>query len=1186
MMSNSLQPVGQPVELQLQAFNLDRLQDQMFQCAVRVGSKEFISPAEVKVEDSALSARTLSCWFTFDYEEELAQLEAPVILRWQEWPDRTVDMTSSINLTLYKCTVGRVDCSLCLAVKASLNCSWCDNPPRCLHKNSCQAGLSRSICPAPNIRSIEPTLGPMEGGTQLTVYGSNLGQKFEDVKIILVAGVYCTPIRRLYNISTRVVCETSAKGLKDKGSVSITVAGKETVMSTQLFTYKDPRLGSFWPREGPEAGGTLLTIRGHNLNIGNDVEVFLGKVACRVDTMTTESIVCETGMVAEPTMSSVTVQFGTKATRLLDQKFEYIANPIIYGIKPQVSFFSGGRNVSVEGDRLNSVQHPIMAVRLLFPAVARSPRGLPAHADSTADMAEGKCSVKNTTFMMCLTPNATPVMPLEYNADVPAEVIFVLDGLHLSMANRARFTYLPDPTFNLLSRDANSPHNYKPGSPITAEGAGLDRAMQQDEVTAFLGDKECDIKTLTRTHLYCQPPAGLPPGKQHKFRVVMGNLKFDLGYVIYADEPVITFPLEAQIAAGVGSALLILAVVIIVVIYRRKSKRALRNYMKVQTQLENLEITVRDQCKKQFSDLMTEMEDLSSDLFVTGIPFLDYKTYLERIFFPGQRNPMGHDLEVPVGRKHTVEQGLQLLSNLLCSKPFLTTFIHTLEAQPRVTARDRGHVASLLTVALYDKLEYYTDILRTLVSDLVAHYVARNPKLMLRRTETVAEKMLTNWMSICLHGFLKERAGEPLFLLFRAIKQQVEKGPVDAILRKAKYSLNDTRLLGDDVDYHGMVLNATVENSGEDGPTVVRVLDCDTISQVKEKILDQVYRNVPFSQRPQVDAVDLEWHSPTARHFTLSDEDRTSASQGCWKRINTLRHYEIQEGATMFLVPSSPENQMNPHPYRDMTVAACMESVSDEEDCVRKWHLVKGVEEADTMAMRKGSEQERGQGKVIAEIYLTRLLSMKGILQNFVDGLFSMVLNAHGSVPLAVKYFFDFLDEEAERHGVADQETLHIWKTNSLPLRFWVNIIKNPQFVFDIQVSDIVDSALTVIAQTFMDSCTTVDQKLGRDSPINKLLYAREIPRYKKMVEKYFVDVRQMAPVSDQEMNTALTDEARNHGHELKPMVALHELYKYISKYYEQIITALEVDPIAQKMQLSYRLQQVAAALEHKVTDL
>ena len=42
-------------------------------------------------------------------------------------------------------------------------------------------------------------------------------------------------------------------------------------------------------------------------------------------------------------------------------------------------------------------------------------------------------------------------------------------------------------------------------------------------------------------------------------------------------------------------------------------------------------------------------------------------------------------------------------------------------------------MASLLTVALHGKLEYFTDILRTLLSDLVAQYVAKNPKLMLRR---------------------------------------------------------------------------------------------------------------------------------------------------------------------------------------------------------------------------------------------------------------------------------------------------------------------------------------------------------------------------------------------------------------------------------------------------------------------
>ena len=34
---------------------------------------------------------------------------------------------------------------------------------------------------------------------------------------------------------------------------------------------------------------------------------------------------------------------------------------------------------------------------------------------------------------------------------------------------------------------------------------------------------------------------------------------------------------------------------------RRKSKQALRDYKKVQIQLENLETSVRDRCKKEFT---------------------------------------------------------------------------------------------------------------------------------------------------------------------------------------------------------------------------------------------------------------------------------------------------------------------------------------------------------------------------------------------------------------------------------------------------------------------------------------------------------------------------------------------------------------------------------------------------------
>ena len=51
-----------------------------------------------------------------------------------------------------------------------------------------------------------------------------------------------------------------------------------------------------------------------------------------------------------------------------------------------------------------------------------------------------------------------------------------------------------------------------------------------------------------------------------------------------------------------------------------------------------------------------------------------------------------------------------------------------------------------------------------------------HPKLLLRRTESVAEKMLSSWFTFLLYKFLHECAGEPLFMLYRAIKHQVDKG--------------------------------------------------------------------------------------------------------------------------------------------------------------------------------------------------------------------------------------------------------------------------------------------------------------------------------------------------------------------------------------------------------------------------
>ena len=92
-----------------------------------------------------------------------------------------------------------------------------------------------------------------------------------------------------------------------------------------------------------------------------------------------------------------------------------------------------------------------------------------------------------------------------------------------------------------------------------------------------------------------------------------------------------------------------------------------------------------------------------------------------------------------------------------------------------------------------------------------------------------------------------------------------------------------------------------------------------------------------------------------------------------------------------------------------------------------------------------------------------------------------------------------------------------------------MNLIKNPNFVFDLGKANIVDSCLSVVAQTFMDACSTSDHQLGKslvenitmfdvlaflqsfmmifsgkDSPSSKLLYAKDIPIYKDWVTRYY----------------------------------------------------------------------------------
>ncbi|XP_031146338.1 plexin-A2 [Sander lucioperca] len=1103
-----------------------------------------------------------------------------------------IDNPENIQVHLYKCAAQRDSCGTCLKAERKFQCGWCSGEGRCTLLHHCppinpyttrwlNLSSKNVKCTNPRITEVTPVAGPPEGGTRVTIHGMNLGLAFSDmVENVEVAGVRCTPVEEGYIIAEQIVCEMDAAPADSRpGPVQLCVAECRPELrarSSQLYSFVTPTVTGLSPSRGPESGGTKVTIMGENLGAGSSVNVQFGNQTCEYFGRTMTEIVCYSA----PSLSGVgQVQISVSVDHAQIREsltFEYIEDPTVQRIEPDWSIASGHTPLMVTGTNLDVVQEPRIRVKY-------------AGRESV-----NVCKGINTTCMSCFAPS----LMAEYNPGLDTvkhadEFGFIFNNVQaLLVYNNTNLLYYPNPYFEPLS--ATGVLEQKPGSPIILKGRNLVPPASGGvklNYTVLIGETPCSV-TVSENQLLCEPPNLTG---QYKVMVQVGGLHVSPGAVHIMSDSLLTLPAIVSIAAGGG--LLLIIVILVLIAYKRKSRENDLTLKRLQMQMDNLESRVALECKEAFAELQTDINELTSDLDRAGIPHLDYRTYAMRVLFPGiEDHPVLRELEVSGNGQMNVEKALKLFGQLINNKVFLLTFIRTLEMQRSFSMRDRGNVASLIMTALQGRLEYATDVLKHLLSDLIDRNLEskNHPKLLLRRTESVAEKMLTNWFAFLLHKFLKECAGEPLFMLYCAIKQQMEKGPIDAITGEARYSLSEDKLIRQQIEYKTLILNC-VNPDNENSPEIpVKVLNCDTITQVKEKILDAVYKNMPYSQRPRAVDMDLEWRQGRMARVVLQDEDITTKIENDWKRLNTLMHYQVSDRCVVALVPKQTSSYNIPSSasitrssisrydssFRytgspDSLRSRAPMITPDLESGVKVWHLVKNHEHGDQ------KEGDRGS-KMVSEIYLTRLLATKGTLQKFVDDLFETLFSTvhRGStLPLAIKYMFDFLDEQADKHGIHDTDVRHTWKSNCLPLRFWVNVIKNPQFVFDIHKSSITDACLSVVAQTFMDSCSTSEHRLGKDSPSNKLLYAKDIPNYKSWVERYYADINRLPAISDQDMNAYLAEQARLHSTEFNMLSALNEIYSYVSKYSEEITAALEQDEQARKQRLSYKVEQLISAM-------
>uniref|UniRef100_A0A663LQB9 Plexin A1 n=1 Tax=Athene cunicularia TaxID=194338 RepID=A0A663LQB9_ATHCN len=1159
-------PVGVVKPITLTAKNLPQPQSgqRNYECIFHIPG------STTRVTALRFNSTSIQCQNTSYFYEgnDISDLPVNLSVVWNG--NFVIDNPQNIQAHLYKCSALRESCGLCLKADPRFECGWCVSEKRCLLRQHClayesswmHASSGNSRCTDPKITKLSPETGPRQGGTRLTITGENLGLKFEDVRWgVRVGKVICIPIESEYISAEQIVCEIGDASPSKVHEALGFPSPAHLTPGVTLFLGQTPTFSRVVPARGPLSGGTWIAIEGSHLNAGSNVSVTIGGRPCFVrfcPRRSAREIRCRTPPGHTPGGSPILININRAELSNPEVKYNYTEDPTIQKIDPEWSINSGGTLLTVTGTNLATIKEP--RIRAKYCSSER----------------ENNCTVYNDTTMVCYAPSIdNPVRSPPEVGDRPDEIGFVMDNVQaLLIINTTNFIYYPDPVFEPLSPTGML--ELKPSSPLILKGRNLlppAAGNSRLNYTVLIGDTPCTL-TVSETQLLCESPNLTG---QHKVTVSAGGFEFSPGTLQIYSDSLLTLP--AIIGIGGGGGLLLLIIIIVLIAYKRKSRDADRTLKRLQLQMDNLESRVALECKEAFAELQTDINELTNDLDGAGIPFLDYRTYAMRVLFPGiEDHPVLKEMEVQAN----VEKSLTLFGQLLNKKHFLLTFIRTLEAQRSFSMRDRGNVASLIMTALQGEMEYATGVLKQLLSDLIEKNLEskNHPKLLLRRTESVAEKMLTNWFTFLLYKFLKVslgRAGNPAWA-GRRFKPCWDR-------QRGTQSLE--RLF---LPHCALQTLNCVNPENENAPEIpVKVLNCDTITQVKEKLLDAVYKGVPYSQRPKAGDMDLEWRQGRMARIILQDEDVTTKIDNDWKRLNTLAHYQVrlavvesteQSPATLSLSIFSrssawSESQSHLSMLRTASSPDSLRSrtpmiTPDLESGTKLWHLVKNH---DHMDQREG---DRGS-KMVSEIYLTRLLATKGTLQKFVDDLFETIFStAHrgSALPLAIKYMFDFLDEQADKHQINDYDVRHTWKSNCLPLRFWVNVIKNPQFVFDIHKNSITDACLSVVAQTFMDSCSTSEHKLGKDSPSNKLLYAKDIPNYKSWVERYYADIAKMPAISDQDMSAYLAEQSRLHLSQFNSMSALHEIYSYITKYKDEILAALEKDEQARRQRLRSKLEQ------------
>nr|XP_027194961.1 plexin-A4-like [Dermatophagoides pteronyssinus] len=1249
-------------KIQMKVLNYDVHHDDRIECRFQTtNSEQLIVIGHYNATQKSILCEPIVLNIPAKLEQQVDRVNLQVSIN-----DYILDNPNNMNIQLYDCKRMAENCGQCLTLTEQYACGWCMRDQSKVISSSCEVSQhcrmdsqtkngiirwlnqsSAELCPNPIIRDFEPKSGPINGETTLTIKGENLGRTIDDIQIWI--GLESKPDRTVecqpkkFDHASRLECELRTQFTNhslqpgDYGHIMVKLRDVYEARSTEMYRFIRAQLWRLEPDRGPRSGGTRIRLFGENLDSGSTLTILLGSTDC-IQQIANDSmieclsnpfndIVAKESERSESTPVEIVVQIdGVPVDMDKPLTFYFIVDPVIERVEHwnseqliaqyPLSIPSGGIRFFVIGQRLDSIQSPQFYVTI-------------KENDRIKLNISSVCQHINASYITCESPSIIDTYLTTFNNNTQHHYGFIMDNVEsvkslTTNGNFEQFRLYRQPVFDEF-KEPDQIHPLYEQEHLTLTGQHLDLLwLFSDQVTIAIGELYvCHLITTSARLLTCQLPQQMFNQNQRNNNAEchLLTVTVNIGHGMYTKiigrlNPCPTNSIQRILIPGIVVVSILIVLILLLGLCQYRSCHQQRMILR-----ENLEM------EKQREDIEKELRNAHLELRL-GIqkivdenlpaPVRRFIDYLNNILFAQLEQPS----LLPTNNIYS-QTKFNRFGQLIAEREFLLLFIRTLDKDKTTSMKTRVRFGSYLVQALSHKLIYLTDVMITLLNDLIDRNLSQHPKLLLRRNDTIVERIVSVWLSLLLYDHLVTKPiSQSLYHLYQAFNIHCYNGPVDEKCAFARNTMDQERMLRTNIGFKRLTIQVALidysmrsladdDDDDDDGEHIyetliydqkptdvnelvwhqVEVLDCDSINQVKRKALNILYSSKPYSQRRYfVDDLELQYINEQNKLFTFANSDKSNERRIekniQWSRLNTLAHYNIQEnGSRFYLMPkesvtatvNSNSAHSSPIINRDRTksvistIAQLLLSQQQENNLQRihEWHLDEGYHNLQII---------HHNSNFSPSIYQTRRQITKEITQNYVDRLFVSIfqrqpdrpndgLDESVAVCKPIKFLFDYFDRQAQKPWSRlrpdlninlsekdefdrreSQDVAHIWKSNCLPLRFWVNIIKNPEFVLDVEKDAVIDANLSVVAQILMESCSLELPRLGENSPSSKLLFSREFETYNSWVRDYYNYLSQLNPVTHAEMEQYFEEFSQRYSDQVDRTKALGHLYEYVLK--------------------------------------